>query len=242
MRRRSVTNPGDTAGSVNGGQADGGGSGLLAGGNADGSAGTGRDTAQQDPPAAAGGQAGQAAQGSAAHAGPAAQLGTAVAPVALPAGPRGTRPFTNNSRIGMLSTSYVPTEFKGLHSTLLDLRHKAFAHTDASGRLPGHGMMTEVRLVYEGESVVNFSSRPILEPVLLPQIKTLSDILAQKVKEVHDTFYDRVLGAILPMFGKADVGKEFVLNVQDEKGPMVVLSEDPIQHRYPVVRHLAGST
>ncbi len=152
------------------------------------------------------------------------------------------RPFTNNSRIGMLSTSYVPTEFKGLHSTLLDLRHKAFAHTDASGRLPGHGMMTEVRLVYEGESVVNFSSRPILEPVLLPQIKTLSDILAQKVKEVHDTFYDRVLGAILPMFGKADVGKEFVLNVQDEKGPMVVLSEDPIQHRYPVVRHLAGST
>ncbi|MFZ0187111.1 MAG: nitrate- and nitrite sensing domain-containing protein [Streptosporangiaceae bacterium] len=90
MRRRSVTNPGDTAGSVNGGQVDGGGSGLLAGGNADGSAGTGRDTAQQDPPAAAGGQAGQAGQGSAAQAALAAQPGTALAPVALPAGPRGT--------------------------------------------------------------------------------------------------------------------------------------------------------
>ena len=34
MRRRSGTNLGDAAGSVNGGQADGGGSGLLAGGNA----------------------------------------------------------------------------------------------------------------------------------------------------------------------------------------------------------------
>jgi signal transduction histidine kinase len=36
VRRRSVTNLGDTTGSVNGGQADGGGSGLLAGGNAKG--------------------------------------------------------------------------------------------------------------------------------------------------------------------------------------------------------------
>jgi len=149
-----------------------------------------------------------------------------------------TRPFTNSNRIGMLSTSLVPPEFQELHSTLIDLRHKAFAHTDASGRLPGHGMMTELRLVFEGKSVVNFSSRPILEPVLLPHIKTLSDLLAQKVKELHDTFYDRVLKAIVPRFGIADIGKEFELNVQDEKGPMVVASKDPIRHKYPFVRHL----
>ena len=148
------------------------------------------------------------------------------------------RPFTNNSRIGMLSTSLVPMEFKELHSNLMELRHKAFAHTNASGRLPGHGMMTEVRLVFEGGSVVNFSSRPILEPVLLPQIKALSDLLAQKVKELHDVFYDRVLKAIEPRFGIADIGKEFELNVQDEKGPMVVPSKDPIQHKYLFVRHL----
>jgi signal transduction histidine kinase len=98
VRRRSVTNPGDTAGSVNGGQADGGGPGLLAGGNADGSPGTRRDTAQQDPPAAAGGQsgpaaaggqAGRAAKGTATQAAPAAQPGSALVPVALP-GPDGT--------------------------------------------------------------------------------------------------------------------------------------------------------
>jgi hypothetical protein len=103
-------------------------------------------------------------------------------------------------------------------------------------------MMTEVRLVFEGTSVVNFSSRPILEPVLLPHIKTLSDLLAQKVKERHDTFLDRVLVAILPRFGMADIGKEFQLNVQDEKGPMVVVTKDPIRHKYPVVRHLPGSS
>jgi hypothetical protein len=51
------------------------------------------------------------------------------------------RPFaeSRSSRIGTLSTSLVPQEFKQLHSTLMDLRHKAFAHTDASGRLPGTG-------------------------------------------------------------------------------------------------------
>ncbi len=96
VRRRSVTNPGDTAGSVNGGQADGGGSGLLAGGDADGPAAASRDTAQQDPKAA------KAAKGAAAQAAPAAEAGTALAPVARPAGPRGPdpapRPATARSR------------------------------------------------------------------------------------------------------------------------------------------------
>jgi hypothetical protein len=152
------------------------------------------------------------------------------------------RPFTNNSRIGILSTRLIPQEYKELHSNLMDLRHKAFAHTDASGRLPGHGIMTEVRLVFEGGSVVNFSSRPVLEPELLPHIKTLSDLLTQKVQEVHDKFYDRVLKAIVPRFGIADIGKEFELNVQDEKGPMVVPAADPIRHKYPFVRHLPESS
>jgi signal transduction histidine kinase len=85
-----VTNPVDTAGSVNGGQADGGGSGLLAGDNADGSAGTRRDTAQQDP---------KAAKGTAAQAAPVAQAGTALAPVALPRGTGSSaRPATVRSR------------------------------------------------------------------------------------------------------------------------------------------------
>ena len=57
VRRRSVTNPGETTGAtgaVNGGQADGGGSGLLAGGSA---AGDGRQDAAGTGPQAAAGQA-----------------------------------------------------------------------------------------------------------------------------------------------------------------------------------------
>ena len=80
VRRRSVTNPADTAGSVNGGQSDGGGSGLLAGGNAGGPAAPRREGADPDPKAS----------GPAAQPADAAPAGTAVVPVTLPAGPRGT--------------------------------------------------------------------------------------------------------------------------------------------------------
>jgi hypothetical protein len=148
------------------------------------------------------------------------------------------RPFTNNARIGKLSTEMVPQEYTTLHSTLIEFRNKAFAHTDADGRIPGHDKMTELRLHFDGSHVNSFSSRPIFNPVLLPSIKNLSDILASEVKRSYDNFYDRVLKAITPRFSFADVGKEFELNVEDEKGPMVVLSKDPIQHKYPVVRHL----
>ena len=110
----------------------------------------------------------------------------------------------------------------------MEFRHKAFAHSDFTGPLPGHGKMTEVRLVFDGRTVADFSSRPIFEPVLLPHIKALADLLAQKVKESHDNFLNRVLRVIVPQFTEADVGREFELNVEDEKGPMVVRSSEPI--------------
>jgi hypothetical protein len=152
------------------------------------------------------------------------------------------RPFTKNNRIGTISPSLVPSDFKKLHSALIDLRNKAFAHTDASGRLLGHGKMTEVRLFFDGTHVTNFSSRPIVEPVLLPHVKTLSELLAQKVKQSHDNFLDRVLKVIMPRFGMPDIGKEFELNVEDEKGPMVVVTKDPIVDKYPWVRRLRDGT
>src|SRR5580658_3095112 len=109
VRRRSVANPGDTAGSVNGGQADGGGSGLLAGGNADGSTAPRWDTPQRDPKAAQG----AAAQGAAA---PAASSGTDLAPVAVPGGRRGTgpaaRPATARSRPGSAQSRFALTNWR----------------------------------------------------------------------------------------------------------------------------------
>jgi len=142
------------------------------------------------------------------------------------------RPFTKNDRIGKLDPSLVPQEFNVLHSTLINLRNKAFAHTDSSGDLQEHGKMTDVRILFDGKSIKSFSSRLLFEPVLLPQIKALSELLAQKVNQSRDNAF-KVIAA---KFTAADIGKEFELNVEDEKGPMVVVTKDPIANKYPMVR------
>jgi len=125
------------------------------------------------------------------------------------------RPFTDNDLIGKLNPNLVPQKFKELHANLFELRNKAFAHTDPSGQLPGFDKMTEVRLIFEGKSVVNFNSRAIFYPPLLPQIKELSGLLAKKAKELHDEAYDRVLKDL--RFRKTDTGKSSSLMTKTMK-------------------------
>ena len=149
------------------------------------------------------------------------------------------RPFTNNARIGMLSTRLVPPQFKELHSHLVELRDKGFAHTDTLGQLPGHGKMTEFRFLFTGTHLRTFSSRPTFNLELLPHIKALSDSLVQKVIERRNPLLDRVKQLIVAQLKPADVGKEFALNVEDEKGPMVVVTDDTVAHKYPVIRSVA---
>ena len=135
----------------------------------------------------------------------------------------------------------------------MNLRHKAFAHTDFSGQMPPEGTekMTEVLLVYNWKSAESFSSRPIsepvplrlktfssrpiFEPVLLPDIKTLSESLAQTAAQSRDNFLIRIHKAIGPL-DAADIGKEFKLNVEDGIGPIVVPSAERDLEKYPVIR------
>ena len=94
VRRRSATNPGDTAGSVNGGQADGGGSELLAGGDAaDSSAVAPPDSAREDVRGAA------QAEASSSPADPSAAPVQAGA--AAPGGPRSARGRSRAGRPGL---------------------------------------------------------------------------------------------------------------------------------------------
>jgi hypothetical protein len=98
------------------------------------------------------------------------------------------RPFTDNNLIGKLRPNFVPPQYKELHSILIDLRNQTFAHTDSSGKLQGHGKMTDVRFLFDGKNITSFSPRSIFEPVLLPQIKELTEHLAQKRRRVMRTF------------------------------------------------------
>ena len=54
-----------------------------------------------------------------------------------------SRPFTKSAIIGRRPTNMVPTNFKALHASLMELRNKAFAYSDHYGQLIGHGKMTE---------------------------------------------------------------------------------------------------
>jgi hypothetical protein len=146
------------------------------------------------------------------------------------------RPFTDNAKIGKLSPKLVPTEFQDVHSALINLRNKAFSHSDSDGALDGHGKMTEVRFSFDGRYFASFSSRPVFEPVLLPSIDRLAELLAVQVKKQSDEVFEKILRAVIPTLRGSDVGKEFELNLEDEKGPMVVRATEAIAHKYPVVR------
>ena len=149
------------------------------------------------------------------------------------------RPFTDNAKVGKLSPKIVPTEFQDLHSAIIDLRNKAFSHSDADGELPDHGKMTEVRVSFNGSHLHSFSSRPVFEPVLLPSIERLADQLSAQAKKQGDDLFTKMMPVIIPMLRESDIGKEFQLNVEDETGPMFVRAADSIEHRYPVVRSIS---
>jgi hypothetical protein len=46
------------------------------------------------------------------------------------------------------------------------------------------------------------------------------------------------MSKVLPALQQDDVGSELLLNLEDETGPMLVKSTDPIQQKYRLVRPL----
>jgi hypothetical protein len=145
------------------------------------------------------------------------------------------RPFTNNAKIGSLSTKKIPSKFKELHSYLWELRNKAFSHSEAGAQLPGHGKMTEVRFGFDGQYLNSFSSRPIFEPVLLPPIRDLADLLEADVKQEAEKLFEKIVKSMIPVLRKSDKGSEFELNIEDENGPMIVRATEWVANKYPVI-------
>jgi signal transduction histidine kinase len=117
VRRRSVTNLGDPAESVNGGQADGGGSGLLASGNATSGGSSvlgaqrGADGANPDAATGTSSQAPAGTQAVTATGG--ATGGTIAPPAALPRGPRGAeQPAVRNRRTGSRRSRFALSNWR----------------------------------------------------------------------------------------------------------------------------------
>jgi hypothetical protein len=137
------------------------------------------------------------------------------------------RPFTI-SRYGQpLGEEMVPEEFKALHADLKDIRHKSAAHTDGSP-LPGptgrpknaiflHQYLEGARLKRSYSS-----ARYTLNEAALAKVSLLMIELSKKADYHGKKIFAKYHRAWPPA-----VEGEFMLNVENDTGPMWIKMESP---------------
>jgi hypothetical protein len=92
------------------------------------------------------------------------------------------RPFTNKKPVGPLSEKIVPNEHLELHRSIIKMRHKPFAHTDASAELRPDDYPNELLFTNDGK-VLRFSiTRFLAEPDLFELMIPLVNALVEKTK------------------------------------------------------------
>jgi hypothetical protein len=55
------------------------------------------------------------------------------------------RPFCSSKPVGTVSEGIVPKEYRALHKRAINIRHKAFAHSDAEAAITGDVKTNELR-------------------------------------------------------------------------------------------------
>jgi len=91
------------------------------------------------------------------------------------------RPFTNNEPVGKLSEEIVPEEFKHRHTLIMALRHKLFAHADATLAAAPDNYPNEAVIVNDGEKLWMDVSRSAVVPSLLEKMQPLLNGLIEKI-------------------------------------------------------------
>src|SRR5260370_26974581 len=83
------------------------------------------------------------------------------------------RPFTNNRPVGKLSDEIVPPEFKGLHDKIITMRHKLFAHAEASLLVGEEDYPNEAAIENGGKTISMAESRVAVKPNMLEEMNRL---------------------------------------------------------------------
>jgi len=131
------------------------------------------------------------------------------------------RPFTWNDPVGNLSEEIIPEEFKELHRDIMRLRHKLFAHADASLTVGKDDYPNEAVIESDGETIAIAASRAAVKPIFLERMLPLVDALIKKTG-YHRSRLAKKYAKTIRNLGKG----EFRLNVTDPNGPIFVrLSE-----------------
>jgi hypothetical protein len=125
------------------------------------------------------------------------------------------RPFTNNRPVGPLTEEIVPDEHRDLHDTILGIRHKLFAHSDASVVLKVDDYLNDVVIKNDGKMLHAIILRFAIEPGFLEQMIPLVDALIEKTNYHRLRFARKLKNHVLPL----GIG-EFRLNVVDPQAPL----------------------
>ena len=131
------------------------------------------------------------------------------------------RPFTNNRPVGKLSDEIVPPEFKGLHDKIITMRHKLFAHAEASLLVGEEDYPNEAVIENDGKTISMAVSRVAVKPTMLEEMSRLVEALIEKTNYYRSKHTKKFTNTIRKL-GKGD----FRLNVVDPCAPLFLkLSE-----------------
>ena len=131
------------------------------------------------------------------------------------------RPFTWNEPVGNLSEEFVPEEFKELHRDIMRLRHKLFAHADASLTVGKDDYPNEAVIENDGQNIAIAVSRAAVKPIFLERMLPLVEALIKNTHQCRLKHF-RKFSKTIRRLGKG----EFRLNVTDPNAPVFVrLSE-----------------
>ena len=118
------------------------------------------------------------------------------------------RPFTNNEPVGKLSEEIVPEEFKHRHTLIMALRHRLFAHADATLAAAPDDYPNEAVIVHDGEQLWMDVSRSAVVPSLLEKMQPMVNGLIDKTN-YYRRKYQKKFSKHITRLGKG----EFRLNV-----------------------------
>jgi hypothetical protein len=126
------------------------------------------------------------------------------------------RPFTNNRPVGPLSEDIVPQEHLGLHRGIIKIRHKLFAHGDASVMTRPDDYPNELVFVNKGKGRRFNMTRFFVEPPVFECMNPLLDALIEKTRYHSGKFANKLKRHFGPF---KNIG-EFRLNVLEPTAPI----------------------
>jgi hypothetical protein len=124
------------------------------------------------------------------------------------------RPFTKCDPVGKLSEENIPSEFGEMHAQIMAMRHKLFAHAEASLKAGPDEYPNEAVIVNHGKKTYLDVSRSTPIPSFLAKMLPLTEALIEKMRDYRKKYWAKFAEEV------KNLGPgEFRLNLVDRTAP-----------------------